>query len=312
MTYIIAEVGSNYKSFDDAKDSIAMAKNCGADAVKFQMFTHEDLYGPQHTCITESNIKAWLPKLKAKADACKIDLMCTAFSPEGLRYVDQFVKAHKIASCELNYAQLLKAAKDTGKHVYLSVGAATWGDIAKALDILGRENTTLLYCSVEYPSRWHNLRIINTLRDRFGVNVGFSDHSFDLYSAVTASHVHGASVIEKHFKLRDDLSTPDSAHSLSSEQFLYMVELIRDRNAVMKMPNPGERAAVLRHKRRLVATRDIAKDETLEFDKNFGCYRVLEDDVNGMNGFDWEIVNGSRAKAPIRQGATIGPGNIER
>lgn len=312
MTTIIAEVGSNFNSFEDAKNSISLAKACGADIVKFQLFTQEELYGKEIDGWDKAREmpREWIPKLKEKADACAIDFMCTAFSPDGLRYVDSFVKAHKIASSEISYTQLLEAAKATRKPVYLSTGASSWGDVALALSILGKEQVILMYCCVEYPSKWHNLRLINTLKDKFNVPVGFSDHSLDVYTPVTAAHVHGAVAIEKHFKINDGMATPDAGHSLNPAEFMHMVELIRDKNAVMKMPNPGERAAVMRHKRRLVAMHDIKIGEPFDFGVNFGTYRLTEDDSHGLGGFSWEVVNGKLAKKDLTQGATIGPGDF--
>jgi N,N'-diacetyllegionaminate synthase len=328
MTYIIAEIGSNWRDFNEAKDSIAVAKNCGADAVKFQMFSHTELYGyftpiemdaeklPKGATSGKITNKLYglhpedIPKLAEKAAACGIDFMCTAFSPEGVKFVDPFVKAHKISSCELSYVQLLEAVRDTGKPVYLSVGASSWGDVAKALQILGTKNVTLMYCCVEYPSTWHNLRLINTLRDKFGVAVGFSDHSLDLYTPVTAAHIHGAVAIEKHFKSNADIDSPDAGHSLEANKFMHMVELIRNPNAVMKMPNPGEYDAIMRHNRRLVATVDIQAGQTFKFGENYGTYRSLEKDSHGLSGFEWEVVNGKLATKSIGAGKTIGPGDF--
>jgi N,N'-diacetyllegionaminate synthase len=309
MTYIICEVGSNWSNFEDTKDSVSMAKACGASAVKFQLYTGMELYGKEGAVAGEMP-REWLPKLKEKADACAIDFMCTSFSPDGLRYVDPFVKAHKIASSEISYTQLLEAAKATGKPIYLSVGASSWGDIKEALRILAGAKVTLMYCAVEYPSKWHNLRLINTLKERFSVPVGLSDHSFDIYTPVTAAHVHGAVAIEKHFKLRDDFKTPDAPHSLNPQEFIHMVELIKDKNAVMKMPNPGEREAVMRHKRRLVVTEDIKVGEPFDFDVNFGTYRLLADDSHGLGGFSWQAVNGKLALKDLNKGQTIGPGDF--
>jgi len=312
MTYVICEIGSNWSNFDDAKNSISLAKACGADAVKFQMFTGLELYGKEADGWDRAREmpREWLPKLKEKANACSIDFMCTAFSPDGLRYVDQFVKAHKIASSEISYTQLLEAAKATKKPIYLSTGASSWNDVAIALKILEGADVTLMYCCVEYPSKWHNLRLINKFKEKFGVKVGFSDHSFDIYTPVTAAHVHGATAVEKHFKINDAMVTPDAPHSLNPSEFMHMVELIRDKNAVMKMPNPGEREAIMRHNRRLVVTEDIKTGEPFDFDVNFGTYRLLADDSHGLGGFSWQAVNGKLALKDLNKGQTIGPGDF--
>lgn len=320
MTYIIAEVGSNWTNFHDAKDSIAMAKQCGADAVKFQLFTYEDMYGCTPTVADELKEKEfnkyaldpeWLPLLKEKADACEIDFMCTAFSPEDLKLVNVLgVKAHKIASSDMRYPQLLEAAKESGKPLYLSCGSHNFPSIKQALEFVDKDNTTLMYCSSEYPSTWHNLRLINVLRKHFSSNVGYSDHSIDIYTPVVAARLHGATIIEKHFKAKDEMDTPDSAHSLNPERFKYMVNLIHDPDSYMKMPNPGERHMIMRNNRRLIATRDIVEGEPLCYGINYGCYRSLKDDTHGWSGMDWKHVNGKEAKKAIGMGDSIGPGDI--
>src|SRR3990167_1071022 len=108
-TFIIAEIGSNWTSFEEAKDSISFAKQAGADAVKFQAFRVEALYGFYDSQYGEHRAMGgngelpleWLPKLKEKADACGIEFMCSAFSPELYDVVNPYVLVHKIASSEL-------------------------------------------------------------------------------------------------------------------------------------------------------------------------------------------------------------------
>ena len=106
----IAEVGSNWSTFDDCMRSISLAKACGADAVKFQAYSHEALYGKAAGNYDAGNgmgysiaeLKGtlpleWLPKLKDKAHAFNIEFMCSAFSPELLDAVNPHVNIHKLA-----------------------------------------------------------------------------------------------------------------------------------------------------------------------------------------------------------------------
>lgn len=323
MTYIVAEIGSNWTSFDDAKDSIAMAKNCGADAVKFQMFTKEELTGfpplikevrndetgqmePVDRKLYSEMPRDWLPKLKEKADAVGIDFLCTAFSPEGLDYVDPYVSAHKIASSDLSYPALLERAKGKGKAVFLSTGASSLSDVALALALLDKSQTTLLYCVSAYPAKDVNLFAIDVLRNKFNVDVGYSCHTTDIHTAVHASHYHQALVIEKHFKLRD-MATPDNPHSLNPDQFKEMVRRIKEDDRTVHFPDPSEKAMLLMHNRRLVCIKDVAEGEALIYGKNFGCYRSLKEDIKGLSGFAWQHVNGKTAKVAFKAGDTIGP-----
>ncbi len=306
MTFIVAEVGSNFRNLDDCLDSIAMAKNCGADAVKFQLFSFNDLYGIGST--TEKLRKEWFPNLWAKAQICGIELMCTAFSVEGLDYVDKYVKRHKIASSELPYQPLLERAKEKNKPILLSTGASSITDITLANNILSSTDLTLLYCVSAYPAKDVNLWGINRLREYFpNRKVGYSCHTTDISTSVSAVHNHGASIVEKHFKI-ENMNTPDSPHSLDPSAFSLMVKQIRN-NPIdyVHMPDPQERETVLKHKRRLIATSFIKKGETLVYAKNFGIYRSASEDSIGLSGFLSQYIDGKIAVRDIGLSEVISP-----
>lgn len=322
--FIIAEVGSNWQNFQDAKDSIQMAKQCGADAVKFQLFTHEALYGKSYfdACHIHSTEPCgpnemsyalpleWLPKLKEKADAAGIELMCSAFSPELVKAVDPFVSVHKVASSDLTDPFMLQAVKDTGKPVILSCGASSKNDIGIAVDGypgiswqgFGDTPLVLLYCNAAYPSRRHNLFLMEELKGA-GVPVGLSDHSLDvIYAPLSAVRHFGAVVIEKHFKLNDSLKTPDSEHSLNRDSFKCMVDYIRGTRDGGLNPTSEEKAMFLRHNKRLLATKDIAEGELLQYGVNFASLRSLEDDTQGLVPFFWEALHGKPIRFSVRAG----------
>jgi len=304
--FIIAEVGSNFLSFEDAKNSISLAKQCGASAVKFQLFSPKDLYGQgsEDTLLPLD----WIPKLKEKADACGIEWMCTAFSPLGVEAINPYVKRHKIASAEITHIGLLRAVRETKKPCIISIGAASHGDIALALNELGRDQISLLYCRANYPARNIDLRAIPKLRETFGINTGYSCHSSEYWPAVTACLHYGATILEKHFKIRE-MNTPDNPHSLLPEEFKKMVELIKS-DPPIQMPDPSEKEMLLKHKRRLIALSDINPGEVFEFGKNYGIYRSQIEDMHGLSGFAWEEINLKPAKKPLKFGDPIGPGDF--
>lgn len=320
MTFIIAEVGSNWTSFEDAKDSISMAKNVGADAVKFQLYTQKALYGHEWDCpapMWELPLE-WIPKLAEKAAACDIEFMCSAFSPELLKLVDPYVKRHKIASAELTYPELLLAAKETGKPILLSTGGSSLTDIGVAIELIegleGNTEITLMYCVSAYPAKNVNLSAIDRLRlfrvaHKYACKVGYSCHTTDWYTPVAAVKYHGATVIEKHFKLRD-MDTPDSPHSLNPEEFKEMVDAIKGKSDGVSFPDPQERAMLTRHNRRLIATADIRAGELLEYGRNFGCYRAISEDIHGLHGFAYRHISGKTCKEPLKAGDPITPRHI--
>lgn len=313
--FVIAEIGSNWTSFDEAKDSISAAKMAGADAVKFQVFDYEALFGlDRRTDPMENQLPLeWLPKLKEKADACGIEFMCSAFSPELYDVVNPYVLIHKIASSEITYPQILNKVKSFGKPILLSVGASSKGDIELAMKILrGGPQVVLMYCSSAYPSTMYNLFQMDNLKETFHVPVGFSDHSSDVVYPPLSAFTHFQAVaIEKHVTFNDKKS-PDSEHSLTGEDFRFMCDYLRGkRDPKAFNPQPEEQEMFLLHNRRLIATKDIAIGEPFRYGLNFGCYRSLENDNKGIIGHAWEVVvKSSGAKRALRAGEGIGHGDF--
>jgi N,N'-diacetyllegionaminate synthase len=300
MTYIISEVGSNWTNLSDCLESISASKACGADAVKFQAFDSRSLYGIRSNPIAYELPLEWLPALKEKADACGIDFMCTAFSPYLLQMVNPFVTAHKIASSNLTDPILLAAAQRTGKHVYLSCGASSMGDVTRAASEF-RDKLTLLYCVSAYPSRYHNLFMMEDLK-KLGFPVGYSDHTTDIvYSPLSAVKHFGATVLEKHVTFIE-ADTPDRPHSLTRDEFKFMVDVIRGKRSIEYNPQPEELDMFLRHNVRLIATKDLTAGSILVFGENFGIHRSLKDDYDGYSGFAWSHFDGQTLKVDIAAG----------
>lgn len=315
--YIIAEVGSNFRSLEDCILSISKAKACGADAVKFQHFGVQDLYGPRldwEQPVPLPKIPTmWLPQLKEKADAVGIDLMCTAFSPRGVAAVDPYVSAHKVASSELTYPQQLEAVKACGKPILMSVGASSKYDIQQAMGVLrGGPQVCLLYCVAAYPARMSNLFFLEDLK-QFGVPIGLSDHSREVvYPPLSAVRHFGAVVVEKHVNFVGATDTPDAPHSLNETEFKLMCDYLHGvRDADDFQPMPEEKEMFLRHNRRLLATRPIAVGESLAFGVNYGCYRSPTDETQGSHGMTWELFEGQPAKQPIAAGEGIYAQNVQ-
>ena len=315
--FLVTEVGSNHLGLSDCLESIAKAAKCGADACKFQLFDGAALYGRPDLAPKGSIDPLWLPKLREKADACGIELGVTAFSPELVKAVDPYVGWHKVASSDCAWPQMLDAVAATGKPIIISFGAHGVADTMAALQTLahhGRavgEHVVPMYCAAAYPSRRHEPYLLRDMQQAVGGPVGFSDHSQDVYSApVVAAREFGAIVLEKHVTFID-ADTPDRPHSLDADGFKLMVDTIRGKRVPTLGPSPEEKAMVLRHNRRLIATRDIAQGETLRYGENFGAYRSLEDDYRGLSPWAWEAVEGKRATKAIARGKGVGPGDFE-
>jgi N,N'-diacetyllegionaminate synthase len=276
-TYVIAELGSNFKTLDDLFASINIAKNCGANAIKFQYFTVNELYGPTY----EISQNFPLAKLKEKADAAQIDFLCSAFSPEGVAEVDKYVSAHKIASSEMAHIRLLEAVKKTGKPLILSTGGYFLADIKRSLDFMAGHPTVPLHCNISYPTKFCDVEKFQALKKMWTGPVGYSDHttSIDVIPLYFASA--GAAVYEKHFNPFNYTDTPDSPHSINTAEFQAMVRCLN------KVPSPftEENEARLMHVRRIVAIKDILPGDVLSEGVNIGIFRSKKADANGVSPF---------------------------
>ena len=243
---VIAEVGSNFKSTDDCLQSIRLAKEAGADIVKFQYFTGKDLYGPEYTGMRESKVD--IPLLAIEARKQRIELMCSAFSPAGYRAIDPYVVRHKVASSEITAVDILDTLNALRKPVILSTGGADHDEIRSALMVLRNVPVTLMYCVVEYPATVIDFRHYDLIRGEFGSNckMGYSDHSIDVMNIPKIAKQRGADVIEKHVNFCGYTDTPDAPHSLNFENFRLMIRNLKNkvRTEETFKPNPWKRKII--------------------------------------------------------------------
>ncbi len=248
--YIIAEIGSNHNGdLALARQLIDAAKECGANAVKFQSWSKSSLISKaEYERNTEySDKKKHFGSLEAMVDAyqftpvqhyevikyCReidIDFLSSCFSPAEVDLLDELdTPALKIASMDINHLSLLEYVASKGRPVILSTGMASLGEIERALNIFKRSGSApvaLLHCISIYPPNYEdiNLRNIPMLQQAFGVPVGFSDHSFGS-SVSLAAVALGACIIEKHFTLDKDMAGWDHAISANPRE---LAEITRE------------------------------------------------------------------------------------
>ena len=249
--FIIAEISANHgQDFDRAVRLIREAKECGADAVKFQAYTPDTLtinadnkyfrikhpqWGGQ--TLYELYKKAytpwkWFKKLKKVADDLGILFFATAFDKTSVDFLEGLnVRFHKISSFELVDLPLIEYVARTKKPLILSTGMATISEIEEAVDTArgaGAKEIVLLKCVSNYPAKPEemNLRTIPHMKELFGCPVGLSDHSLGIGVSISAVAL-GASVIEKHFTLSRKINTPDNFFSIEPQELKKLVENVR-------------------------------------------------------------------------------------
>lgn len=315
---IICELGSNFKSFDDCKTAISLAKAVGADAIKFQLYTHKELYGiPGRTfdaggVTKEASIsmegampREWIEKLALKAQAEQIEFLCTAFSVDGLHFIDPFVKTHKLASSEMCHLPMLRALKAIDKPTLVSTGAQTITDLIAVRNVLRGLDVTWLLCEAAYPSRHLDMRRIPVLREIVQADVGLSDHTTDIFNIPLLAKQHGCTVIEKHFNPFNYTDTPDAPHSINIEDFKAMVEVIRSDNIPTFGPTKDEEPMITTHKRRLVVTKDVAAGELLHQGVNYDVHRCKQPEHEAAHPFLTDVFDKLKAKCDLKAGQPL-------
>ena len=228
MVVVIAEAGINHLgSLDRALKMVEAAADAGADIVKFQSFTADNLGYDEKLTTFLRNVQLSKDdhhKLKLKADKLGIEFMSTPFSNEWVDFlVELGVKRLKISSGRAKDRAFVKHARATGLPLILSNGMTSEHEFISSAAYID----TALYCVSQYPTPLHKVdfRKLVKLADFFKT-VGFSDHTQGIAASVIAA-ASGAKVIEKHFTLDRTLAGPDQICSLEPDELKQMVAEIR-------------------------------------------------------------------------------------
>lgn len=249
--YIIAEAGVNHNGQKElALQLIDSAHAAGADAIKFQTFTPEEVvsesapqaeYQKENTGSNESQFemirRLVLPhetfsELNAYAHIRNIEFLSTPFGYADADFLEDLgVPAFKVSSGDLTNLPFLTFLAKKKRPIIISTGMATMEEIRDAvaeLTLHGCDDIIILQCTSEYPAPLShaNLRVIETLRKEFNRPIGFSDHTEGVVASIAAALL-GASVIEKHFTTSRKLPGPDHKASLEPHELKEMIMRIR-------------------------------------------------------------------------------------
>lgn len=287
-TFIIAEAGVNHGGdMAVAKKLIDCAADAGVDAVKFQAFRAEDLilnnvekapYQQKTTDAKESQFDM-LKKLEVSREQnfelkkyCiekDIIFLTTPFDEYSLEAIDELdLPAYKIASTDTTNLPFLKKVAQKYKPIFLSTGMSYLSEVQMALETIFEfhKEVVVLQCTANYPIKDSeaNLAVINTFKNHFDIMVGYSDHTVGIGAAAFAIPM-GAKVVEKHFTLDKSLEGPDHTTSLSPEELVDFVKLVRKVDAFMgtsiKKPNLSETKTRASLQKCLVANGNIKKGD---------------------------------------------------
>lgn len=317
---IIAEAGVNHNgNLEMAREMVRVARECGADYVKFQTAVPELVissiapkaeYQEETTGKEESQLEMCraihlpLSDYAGLAELCRSEGIGFMSTPFDLVSIDCLAPLGmdfwKIPSGEITNLPYLRKIAHIGGRVILSTGMSTLAEVETAVKVLEdngipREDVILLHCTTQYPAPYAsvNLRAMDALRTLNTGGVGYSDHTKGIEVSVAAAAM-GACVIEKHFTLDKNLPGPDHRASLEPAELRALVDAVRHVEDALgsgvKEVADAEAPNIVVARKSIVAARDIRAGELLT-DRNITVKRP----GNGLSPMLWDQVIGTRA-----------------
>lgn len=319
-TLIIAEAGVNHNgNMALARQLIDVAAEAGADLVKFQTF-RADRIVTAHAKKAEYQIKAGDPGesqhsmirrleltremhevLIAHCMSRGIQFFSTAFDLESIDLlVELGLDRFKIPSGEITNLPYLRHVGRHGYPIILSTGMASLEEIGRALEVIEqagtrRDRVTVLHCNTEYPTPMAdvNLRAMVSIRETFGVAVGYSDHTRGIEVPIAAIAL-GASVVEKHFTLDRSLPGPDHDASLEPDELKAMVSAIR--NIEVALGDGVKRPSVSEEKNKPIARKSLVASQSIRAGELFSEQNItVKRPGTGLSPMRWDQVLGRKA-----------------
>jgi N,N'-diacetyllegionaminate synthase len=255
-SYIIAEIGQAHDgSLGILYSYIDALAKTGVDAVKFQLHiaeaessTHEP-FRIKFSLEDETRFDYWKRMgftleqwkgIKKHCDTLGLDFICSPFSNLAVDWLEEIgVKQYKIGSGEVNNFLILEKIAQTGKPVILSSGMSSYAELDKTVDFLKERKVdfSILQCTTAYPTQpeQYGLNVIQELQNRYGVSVGFSDHSAKVATCIAATTL-GASILEFHVVFDRQLFGPDAKASLTIQETKELVLSVKNIAAALSNP----------------------------------------------------------------------------
>ena len=327
---IIAEAGVNHNGdMNIALDLIDTAADAGANFVKFQTFKSEQLvsataekalYQRNSEGISETQYEM-LKRLelsfenhKVLIERCyekNIGFLSSAFDLESLKFLLSLNLPYiKIPSGEINNLPYLREVGTARNKIILSTGMSNNDEITNAIEVLrkagvGQERLVILHCNSEYPTPMQdvNLHAMVSLKEKFGNQVGYSDHTKGIEVPIAAVAL-GAIIVEKHFTISRNFEGPDHKASLEPGELAEMVRSIRNIEKAIgkkfKQPTPSEKANINAARKSIVAACPIKKGQQYT-EKNLCIKRP----GNGISPMRWDEVISLKANKDFQKDELI-------
>jgi N-acetylneuraminate synthase len=333
-TYFVADVAANHDGdLQRAKDLIYLCAEAGADAAKFQNFRAPEIvsdYGFTHMnaqvshqanwkrSVVEVYADAsipfeWTPILKETCDDAGIHYFSSPYDFDAIDMLDPWVPAYKIGSGDITWLEVLERMASKHKPILLATGAATIGDVQRAVDTILPINNALILmqCNTNYTAADENfdhihLHVLETYKAMFpDVVLGLSDHTHG-HATVLGAVALGARVIEKHFTDDNSRVGPDHKFAMNPNTWADMVENTRQLERALgsgnKVVAANEQDTVIVQQRCVRAGREIKSGEVITRD----MLSVLRPNTPGsVKPYEIEQLIGTKALNTIPQGKDI-------
>ena len=327
MTYIIAEIGQAHEgSLGIAHSFIDALASTGVDAIKFQMhiaeaessdfepfrikFSYEDETRFDYWKRMSFTLEQW-KQIKKHCDEAGLEFLCSPFSNLAVDWLEEIgVKCYKIGSGEVNNLLILERISQTRKPIILSSGMSSYEELDATVAFLRSKNNdfSILQCTTAYPTQpeQYGLNVIQELKNRYNVTVGYSDHSAKIETCIAATAL-GAEILEFHVIFDRKQFGPDSKSSLTIDETASLVSAVRNIKVALEHPidkNSNAKFSDLKQifEKSLALNKDLPKGHVLTFadleakkPKGYGIDALKFKDVIGKKlTFDknqWDFLN---------------------
>lgn len=278
--YIVAEIGGNFTTFDEAKLLIDAAYTCGVDAVKLQTYRAETIssktaiFDMENTGVTsqfdlfkkyeidETLHRQAFDYIQSKG----LDWFSTPSHETDVEMLERLgVKAYKIGSDDAVNIPFLKHIARKGKPILLATGMCTMEEVKESVSAIlgeGNDQLILLHAVTSYPTRPEhvNLLAMKSMMDEFNLPVGYSDHTVGTVACIAAAAM-GAIIIEKHFTLDKNADGPDHMLSADPQEMKLIVKQVRTLEKMLgsgiKTPAASEHTTRINNRKSIVAGKSL-------------------------------------------------------
>lgn len=285
--YIIAEIGGNFTTFEQAKRLIDEAAGCGVDAVKLQTYTADNVTSrkaifdmentgvvSQYDMFKKYEISEGLHKeVFDYARSKGLDCFSTPSHETDVEMLERLgVCAHKIGSDDAVNIPFLKYVAGKRKPIILATGMCTMEEVRESVSAIieeGNDKIILLHAVTSYPTHPENVNLLamqSMMREFPGIDIGYSDHTIGITACICAAAM-GARVIEKHFTYDKNAEGPDHMLSSDPREMKEIVDRIRELEKMkgngIKRPADSEKTTRINNRKSIVVSKDVKEGERI-------------------------------------------------